>query len=43
MLSVAGDNATLDAVATEVNEKLKRVGFLDPRVRHRRPQSHRKQ
>ncbi len=25
MLSVVGDNATLDAVATEVNEKLKRV------------------
>ena len=25
MLSVTGDNATLDAVATEVNEKLKRV------------------
>jgi uncharacterized protein (DUF302 family) len=25
MLSVAGDNAALDAVATEVNEKLKRV------------------
>jgi uncharacterized protein (DUF302 family) len=26
MLSVVGDDATLDAVATEVNEKLKRVG-----------------
>ena len=25
MLSVVGDNATLDAVATEINEKLKRV------------------
>jgi uncharacterized protein (DUF302 family) len=25
MMSVVGDNATLDAVATEVNEKLKRV------------------
>ena len=25
MLSVVGDNATLDAVATEVNEKLRRV------------------
>ena len=25
MLSVVGDNATLDAIATEVNEKLKRV------------------
>ena len=25
MLSVVGDNATLDAVATEVNDKLKRV------------------
>ena len=25
MLSVVGDNATLDAIATDVNEKLKRV------------------